>query len=148
MTQYDSIIKYIPDKDSKDSEWITWHKMLVKGYGRDRANDAFTVAFSYLASSSAKTNDLRAYGKTVGLDLDTNLSQDAARIVKTVKSSVGGVFSSIGGIFKTTRTVIIIVIILCLVPVFMLLFNVARKPGEVIGTAAKVYTGGKVPAIK
>jgi hypothetical protein len=145
MNQYDSIIKYIPTKDSSDDNWIAWHKMLRKGYGKERANDAFKVAFAYLASSSAKTNDLRDYGKTVGLDLDTNLVQDAARIVETVKGNLGGILNSIGGIFRTSKTIIVIIVLLILVPVFMLLFNIAKKPGEIIGVAAKAYTGGGAP---
>lgn len=141
MNQFDSIIKYIPTKESSDDQWIAWHKMLKKGYGANRANDAFKVAFAYFAASSAKTNDLRAYGKTVGMDLDTNLVQDAGRIVATVKDSVGGVFDKVGGIFRTSRTVVIVMIILILVPVFMLLINIAKNPGQAVGIAAKTYTG-------
>jgi hypothetical protein len=148
MSQYDTIIRFIPTKDSKDVDWIQWHKMLVKGLGRDRANQTFTVAFAYLASSSAKTNDLRNYGNTVGLDLDTNLVQDAARIVTTVQESIGGVFDKIGGIFRTSKYIVLIVVALILMPVFMLLFNVAKKPGEVVGTAARAYSGGGAGLIK
>jgi len=148
MNQFDSIIKYIPSKDSQDVQWITWHGMLVKGFGKERANKAFTVAFAYMASSSAKTNKLRDYGKTFGLNIDTNLLQDASRIVGDVKESVGGVFDKIGGVFRTSRNIVIVIVILILAPVFLLLFNVARKPGETIGIAAKTYTTGGAGLLK
>ena len=146
MNQYDSIIKYIPSLDSPDIQWIAWHKMLSKGYGLERANSAFIVAFAYLAGSGAKTNRLKDYCATQGLKIDVNLLRDAGRIIGNAEESIGGVFHRIGGIFRTSRTIIIILIILILIPVFMLLFNVARDPAKSIGAAAKIYgkiqTGG------
>ena len=148
MNQYDSISRLIPSNSSKDVDWIQWHKMLNKGFGKEKANQAFTVAFAYLASSGAKTNDLRNYGKSVGLDIDTNLVQDATRIVSNVKENIGGVLDKIGGVFRTSKYIVLIVVVLILAPVFLLLFRVANKPGETIGTAAKVYTTGGAGLIK
>jgi hypothetical protein len=137
MNQYDAIVKYIPTKDSADAQWIEWHKMLSRAYGQSKANEAFTVAFAYLASSSAKTNKLKDYGKTVGMDLETNLLEDATRIVSNVKEGVGGFFDSIGAGLKVYKNVVIIVVILILVPVFMLLFNIARNPNAAISAASQ-----------
>ncbi|MDD4970765.1 MAG: hypothetical protein PHT07_15165 [Paludibacter sp.] len=143
MNQYDAIVKYIPSKDSGDSQWISWYEMLKKGFGREKANKAFIVAYANLAGSAAKTNKLRDYGKTVGLDLDTNLIEDASRIVGNVKESIGGVFDSFGSIFKTSKTIVIVVILAILVPVFLALFNIAKNPNAVIGAASSGFAKSK-----
>lgn len=143
MNQYETIVKYIPNEESADAQWIEWHKMLSRAFGREKANEAFTVAFAYSASSSAKTNKLRDYGKTVGLDLDTNLLQDATRIISSVKEGVGGFFDSIGRGIKMYRNALIVVVILILAPVFILLFNIAKNPSEAIGAASKGFAASK-----
>lgn len=126
----------IPDKNSSDQYWMNWHNDLKKAFGQKKANEALVVAFAYNASSSAKTKDLFRYGQSQGLNLETNLLGDAGRIIEGVKDSISGVTGKIGNMFKTGKTIITIMIILILVPVFMLLFNLAKQPDKAIGAIA------------
>jgi hypothetical protein len=140
----ENIIAAIPDKKSTDQYWITWHQTLKQNFGKTKANEAFLVAFAYRGGSGAKTADLFNYGKSQGMNLDTNLLGDAERIINGVKEGVSGVFGKLGRIFKIGETAVVIIIILILIPVFMLLFNIARNPNAAIGAASQGAAKGMV----
>jgi hypothetical protein len=133
------LIAAIPDKNSSDQYWIAWHGDMKKMFGKEKANEAFIVAFAYRASSAAKTKTLFNYGKTQGLDLETNLIGDAGRIIQGVEKGISGITGKIGKIFKVGGTVITVMVILILIPVFMLLFNIAKEPNTAIGAASKGF---------
>jgi hypothetical protein len=132
----EKLISALPDKNSSDQYWMNWHNDLRKNFGQKKANEAFVVAFAYNASSSAKTKDLFRYGQSQGLNLETNLLGDAGRIIEGVQDSISGITGKIGNMFKTGKTVITLIIILILVPVFMLLFNLAKQPEKALGAIA------------
>ena len=131
------------NKNSSDQQWISWHMDLKKNFGEEKANQAFIVAFAYKGGSSAKTKDLFNYGKSVGLELDTNLLGDAGRIIQGIQAGVSGVTGKIGKMFKTGGMIITVIVILILIPVFMLLFNIAKDPNPAIGAAAAGFGASK-----
>jgi hypothetical protein len=136
----------IPDKNSSDEYWKSWHGDIKKTFGQEKANQAFIVAFAYRASNSAKTKNLFQYGKSQGMNLETNLMGDAGRIVEGVKDAVSGITGKIGRIFKAGGIVFVIIIILFAIPIFMLMFNLAQKPDTVAQGFGAGLGGGKIGA--
>jgi hypothetical protein len=140
----EQIIAAIPNNKSIDQYWISWHETLKSTFGKKKANKAFLVAFAYRGGSGAKTIDLFNYGKSQGMELETNLLGDAQRIIAGVQEEVTSAFGKLGRIFKVGRVAVVIIIILILVPVFMLLFNIARNPNAAIGAASQGAAKGMV----
>jgi hypothetical protein len=139
----EKLISSIPDKNSSDQYWIQWHDTLKKQFGKEKANQAFIVAFAYRAGSSAKTKDLFRYGQSQGLDLETNLIGDAGRIIEGVKEKVSGITGKIGRILQTSKIIVVVLIILILIPVFMFIYKIAKEPTEVIQAASAGFAASK-----
>lgn len=118
----------IPGRNSSAAEWIQWHRNLLSDFSKDKANTYFLEAWNLRAgkSSNANTDTLRAYLKTKGIEIDKTL---LASYVDTAE----GVFDKVRGIFNFSRTASIIVGVGILIPVVMLLVNIARNPVAVAG---------------
>lgn len=129
----------IPTRSSQAAEWINWHKELRAYFGKTAANALFLKAWNLRGgkSSDANTDDLRAYLRDNGIEIDKSLT---ASVVDTAE----GAFDKISGIFHIGQTTALVVGAAILIPVVILLINVARRPEVVVGAAARGLSPIKV----
>lgn len=132
--------KYIPTKSSSAAEWIEWHKSLKSSFGKANANALFLKAWNLRGgkSSDANTDDLRSYLRTNGIEIDKTLF---ASVVDTTESAI----DTIGGVFNMGKTAVIIVGVALLVPMVILLVNVAKNPNAVASAAGQGLGKGIKP---
>lgn len=64
-------IRNLPNLNSSDNVWITWHTALKKHFGRKKANALFSANWDAKGgnSSSANTSTLRSYMKKNGVEI-------------------------------------------------------------------------------
>jgi hypothetical protein len=120
-----------PSKQSIAGAWIQWHKDLVSELGKADANSIFMKYWSVRGSETANTHELRDYMNTQGVKIETGL---AGSIFDTGADVVGGV----GNFFKMGKYAAIGLGIIVVVPLALLLFNIARNPVGAMGAAAKL----------
>lgn len=123
----------IPNVNSTDSQWILWHKSLVKYVTKKYANEIFLERWEAVKSANsgwtggkANTSTLRSYLKEQGIEI----SPDGA--LAYVESLVDNIESGIESAFGVSKTIFIVIAIIVLVPVAMFLFNVAKQPGLIV----------------
>ena len=119
----------IPKFNDTSTNWLEWHKILVDNFGKKEANQLWLKAWGIRGSTSISDNTLRDYMKKQGVNLPATWGQ------KIEDSGVGLVDSALS-VFHMGRTAGIIVFAVIVIPVGLLLINVARKP-ESVGTIIK-----------
>lgn len=119
----------IPTSGSSSATWVEWHKTLVDNFGKKEANQLWLKAWNLRGSTSTSDNTLREYMKKQGISLPATWGQK-------IDDAGVGVLDSALGMMHMGRVMGLIVAGVVLVPVALLLFNIARKP-ESIGTIVK-----------
>lgn len=117
----------IPSINASDAQWIQWHKLLKKETGSKNANILFLRAWEKrknegLLGSSANTSTLRDYLATQNIDVRPD--GVFAYPISTIESIEGAIETSFG----VGKWVFIILAVIILVPVTLLLINIARNP--------------------
>jgi hypothetical protein len=134
LTQKTDPTTIIPNAGSNSAAWVEWHKTLLDSFGKKVANAEWLKAWNLRGSTSVSDNTLREYMKKQGITLPATWGQ-------SIEDAGVGVVDEVLGIFHMEKTVGIVVGLVILVPVAILLINLARKPekiGAIVGTAAKV----------
>ena len=124
-------LKFVPDAHTSVEEWIEWHKALKYRYGRKSANHLWIMAWTNFGSEKKNVEMLRDY-------LEKNKLKLEVGFFKTIIDMGGDIADYIGDIFVVGKYVAIGFGIILVGGIGLLVFNIARKPGETIGTAAKI----------
>ena len=119
----------IPTNGSSSATWVEWHKTLVDNFGKKLANQKWLKAWNLRGSTSTSDNTLREYMKKQGIALPATWGQ------KIEDTGIGVVDSALS-FMHMGKVGALIVVGLVVLPIGLLLFNVARKP-ETIGSIAK-----------
>ncbi len=119
--------KFVPTSNSTAQDWISWRTALGHFYGRKKANQIFTIAWSKRGGVNVKgnTTELREYLKGVGLSVETNGLQE-------IQDYAGDVAESIGDIFTIGKWTTIAVIVVGVGGLGMLIYAIAKKPERII----------------
>jgi hypothetical protein len=129
--------KNIPTKKSSGADWINWYDSLKSNFGRKKANELFLKTWRVRGSRDANTSDLRDHlEKKGGLKLESTT-------LNVLEDLGGDVADYFGDIFTAGKWIGIGLAAITALGVGMLLFNIAKAPGEFVGSAAKAYKGGK-----
>ena len=121
----------IPTLASGSSAWQQWHSELVSDFGRKQANSLFMKAWGIRGNSAANTLPLRTYLKGYGITLDESAWD---KVVDTG----GSIADTFGDVFKVGKYMGIGLGVIVLGGLAMIVYSIAKSPGEAIGTAAKV----------
>jgi hypothetical protein len=130
LTQKTDPTTIIPNAGSNSAAWVEWHKTLVDSFGKKQANAEWLKAWNLRGSTSVSDNTLREYMKKQGITLPATWGQ-------SIEDAGVGVVDEITGIFHMGKTAGVVVGLVILIPVAVLLLNLAFHPKE-IATVAKV----------
>lgn len=119
----------IPKSGSSSAEWVEWHKTLVDNFGKKEANQLWLKAWSLRGSTSTSDNTLREYMKKQGISLPATWGQ------KIEDKGIGVVDGALS-FMHMGKVASLVVVGLVVLPIGLLLFNIARKP-ETLGSIAK-----------
>ena len=131
------LLHNLPSTKWDDNQWIVWHGSVKKEFGKNDANDVFLEAFnarkgySGITGSNANTSKLRGYMKKQGVEIGSDGLMSSP---KDMFYSATGFMESA---FGTGKTIFMVVGIVMFLLVVLFLFNVAKNPGQSVGTAAK-----------
>jgi hypothetical protein len=121
-------IATIPSINSSDEEWIAWHKNLKRETGKINANDLFIRAWKQrknenpIFGSKANTSKLRNYLSSQGLDLS---GDGAFGFAYDVMDNIEDFAISA---FNTGKWMFIIILAVVLIPLFIMMLNIAKNP--------------------
>ncbi len=132
-------IENIPSQSATDAQWIAWYKVLQPEVGKKEANILFLKAWnqrknSGLLGSAANTSTLRDFLKTKGVDMQPD---GILAYPITAYEAVSGAIETAFGIGKWSFIILSAIVI---VPVAILLFNIAKNP-KLLTEGAKSFTG-------
>lgn len=116
----------IPGLKSSDQQWIQWHKDLKDTFGKKMANSLFLAYWEKRQSYSANTHDLRTYATGQGFKIDGD-------ILSGITDAGFSVTDSIGDILKVGKWVGIGLAVILVGGIGLLVYNVAKDPGKIIG---------------
>ena len=122
-------VNTIPTKASKSEGWIAWHKALKQNFGKKKANALWVKAWSLRGTSSANTNDLRAYLSNQGITIDKTSWDSIVDAGQDAKESMGDIlqFGKIAGI---------VVVAIVIGGAGMLIYNIVKQPVKAANAAA------------
>jgi hypothetical protein len=122
----------IPQVSSRADEWISWHKTLKENFGKKIANTLWVKAWSKRGNSKANTGELRNYMASNGVNIDSG----AWDKVVDMGSSIG---DFIGTGFQAGQYLAIGLGVILVGSLGIALFNLAKKPSESVGLAARAF---------
>lgn len=127
----------IPAYNAKAESWIEWHKTLKSNFGKKVANSLWTKAWSIRGYGGANTSDLREYMEGQGVKINKSAWD-------SVVDFGGGILDFFGDAFTVAKWVGISLLVIIVGGIGMIIFNIARKPAESAGIAARAFvTKGK-----
>ncbi len=126
----------VPNKKSTALDWISWHTLLKRNYGKKNANYLFTKAWNKRGGvkSPANTSDLRDYLKKQGIQIDKDWTASVVDTAGDLADNLGD-FLGVGKIFGIAIAVIVVG------GAGLIIYNVARRPVETITAVAKLKGG-------
>ena len=131
------VINSIPPFNSQAEQWIQFHKDLKSNFGKKVANSTWTKAWGIRGNEKANTGDLRDYLGDNNIKISTSAWDD----VVDFGSDVTDLF---GDAFQVAKWSGIGLAVILVGGIGMLVFNIARRPAESIGLAARAFvTKGK-----
>jgi hypothetical protein len=95
----------IPTSNATSTEWIVWYKALDYYFNRQETNYLFLAAWQKRGNSDANDSKLRAFAKSKGIDIDSDLSDfefltNPFGLVDWFRTSANWAFVAIGiGVF-------------------------------------------------
>jgi hypothetical protein len=91
----------IPNSVSPSESWVNWHKLLLKWFSKQEANQQWIRFWAQRAGAGtpADTHDLRDYMRSQGVDLTTDMSGQIRDKVENISDWIGDTFSGIRAIF-------------------------------------------------
>ena len=116
--------------ESRSDIWIQWYNELKDSFGRKEAAALFMKAWVARGTSSANTSALRTVLKSDGISID----ESALDKIVDLGGGVADFFGSALTIGKWTGIAVIVVIV---GGAGLLIYNIAKAPGENVGTAVK-----------
>jgi hypothetical protein len=134
-------LQNIPNVNSTDSQWIAWYNLLSKRYGKKNANGIFLSAWerrrgssNYLSGTKANTTTLRNFLEEQGIKIDGDgLMSYPADLLDDIETGITTAFG-------ITKTVFIVLFILIIIPLFLLMINIARNPAVIVD-GFKTFSG-------
>lgn len=140
-------IKNLPDKASRDEEWIAWRESLGI-FGKKQANLLFIRAWkkrsdsgNILVSGKANTEKLRDYLEKKGISIDKGLADYTVSFADNVEDF----FASAYNIGKYTGIACGAILIIILLGIIYTLF---KNPDLILKGATAYATGGASLAVK
>lgn len=135
-TEAIKVINLMPKATSGSDEWQQWHIQLKKRFGKKSANMIFVKAWEARAgkNSAASSDELRAYMRDQGVDLDTTVLQD-------VIDSTSGITDFFGDVIKAGAITGYAITGIVVVGLAMLVFNIAKQPLEAAKIASNFMPG-------
>ena len=127
--KYTDTILNIPNKASSSQKWIEWHKSVKSTFGRKKANTIFIDNWEKRGVAGIVNNDMQDYFRKNGVNLDKTF-------VNQIVGFPEDVFDTVADIFSMGKYAAITVGVVILVPVAILLFNIAKNP-EIVTNAIK-----------
>lgn len=128
---FSSEVLNVPTQQSPDGDWENWWNVLSSEFGKKDAQSLWLKAWATRGSSGANTTALRGFMAKQGVTVD------AGNIFGSVADSAEGVLDSISSIFSIGKTFTIIIGGVIVLGAAGLIITVIRKPGEVLGVAAR-----------
>ncbi len=123
--------KTVPNKSSQDTAWMDWYDSLKSNFGRKKANELFLSAWKVRSDKAANTSNLRSHLEDKG---GLKVSGD---FLDSVVDLGGGFGDYFGDIFVAGKWISIGLAAVTAAGIGLLIFNIAKAPGETIGTALK-----------
>ena len=132
-------LQNLPSVNSSDQQWIAWYKTLRSEVGKKGANALFLRAWEKrknagLLGSSANTQNLREF--LAKQDIDVRPDGIFAYPITALEYAENAIDTAFG----ISKWTFIILACLVLIPVAILLFNVARNP-KLIVDGLSAYSG-------
>ncbi len=126
----------VPNKKSTALDWISWHTLLKRSYGKKNANYLFTKAWNKRGGvkSAANTSDLREYLKKQGIQIDKDWTASVMDTAGDLADNLGD-FLGVGKIFGIAIATIVVG------GSALILWNIGKKPIETINAVAKLKGG-------
>jgi hypothetical protein len=120
-------LQNLPSVNSSDAQWIAWYKTMHGEIGKKNANVLFLRAWEKrknagLLGSSANTKTLRDFLSKYGIDVKPD------GVFAYPISAFEYAESAISTAFGIGKWSFIILALIVIIPVAMLLFNVAKNP--------------------
>jgi hypothetical protein len=134
------IITTLPNKKSSAEEWLQWYRTMKRTVGKQKAKAYWVKAWGLRGGkdSPANTSALRSAMQEEGISI-------TATALANITDFGGDILDGIGNVFSVGKWVVLGAAVFILLPVGMLLVNIARKPEVVVkaaGTLAAAKTGG------
>ena len=120
----------IPQRNSGSEEWIAWYEVLKSNFGKKNANTLWVKAWARRGSDEANTKNLRDYMSKRGI----NIEEGAWDKVVDVAGGVGDFF---GDVIQGGKITAIVLGVIVLGGLGLMVYNIARRPGETAGTVIK-----------
>ena len=120
----------IPSQQFTSQQWQDWYNDLSSYFPRNDANTIWVSYWLKRQNDDANDNALRTFMKSKGVTVETGL-------LGKVRDEGGNIIDSIGNVLSIGKWAIIGLGALIVIPLFMLLFNIARKPIESMNAASK-----------
>lgn len=124
--------KNIPQLNSKGDEWVQWHKTLKQNFGKKVSNALWLKAWAKRGSSGANTSELRNYMSSQGVTIDSSAWNK-------VVDAGGSVMDFVGDAFQVGQYVAIGLGVIIVGGLGMVIFNLARRPAQNAGLAARAF---------
>lgn len=120
----------IPTRSSAGSAWIQWYTDLKDNFGKKQANALFLKAWQKRGTSDANTHELRELLKKNGVDLEKGA-------LSSLYDTGAGVIDDIGGFLQMGKYAVYAVGGIAILGLGMVVYNVAKNPGQAAGVALK-----------
>ncbi len=134
--KYDPV-KNIPQINSKSDAWVAWHQTLKSNFGKKVANQLWLKAWSKRGTNNANTADLRDYMSKQGIDISKNHWDEIVDLA-------GDATDYFSGVYQVAQYAALALGIIAIGGLGMIVFNIARRPAESVGLAARAFvTKGK-----
>lgn len=133
----------IPSQRSTAKKWMAWYDELrLAPMNKLKANEIWLLYWNQRQSDQANDVELRNYMASKGVIIETGILGKLADVADDVTTYVGDTFEGIGTMFGIAKWVGIGFAVVTLGSIALLIFNVARKPIQAAGAAAKFTPAG------
>ena len=127
--------KSVPNSSWNCTDWVNYHKELVKSTGKKNANSLWLGAWQSFGntgrSSECKSQDFIEYFKSNGIDLTEGAIEELLYQFKSGAETA----------YNLYKYVMIFVVLLVVILLVVVLVQAAKNPAQFTGQAARAFTG-------
>jgi hypothetical protein len=128
-------VNIVPTRSSNSDEWIFWHQSLKKRYGKATANLLWVKAWNKRGQSAESY-----FGGPNTVRLRNYLEEQGIQIEGGLIGYYSDFFDSMDSFFVSTfnlgKYVSLVLLALVVIPIFIFMMNMARKPETALQLAS------------